>query len=80
MNKDSSYWLQISSGKGPDECAYFVGKLAQLILEEAKKAKLKVDIIKSISGEKANTFLSILISLESGEENSNYDIDRFMQS
>ncbi len=80
MDRQRSYWLQISSGKGPDECAYFVGKLAEIILDEAKKTNLKADMIKSISGDKADTFLSILISLESGEENNNCDIDRFMSS
>ena len=64
MNKETCYWLQISSGKGPDECAYFVGKLAEIILKEAKKAKIKGKIVKSIVGDKPNTFLSILISFQ----------------
>ena len=69
MNQEKSYWLQITSGKGPDECAYFVGKLAQIILKEANKLQLKASIIDSVVGEKNDTYLSILISLQSKEDN-----------
>lgn len=62
------YWLQMTSGKGPDECAYFVGKLANILLQEAQQLKIKADIIKSIPGAQPNTFLSILISLEADEQ------------
>ena len=62
--KETSYWLQISSGKGSDECAYFVGKLAEIILKEAKKIHIKGNILKSIAGNKPHTFLSVLISLQ----------------
>ena len=41
MSSETSYWLQISSGKGPEECAYFVGKLAEIILKEARKSDKK---------------------------------------
>jgi protein subunit release factor B len=34
-------WLQITSGRGPDECAYFVGKLLPIVLDEAKKNNLE---------------------------------------
>ncbi|MGK7941206.1 MAG: peptide chain release factor H [Crocosphaera sp.] len=69
MSQEISYWLQISSGKGPSECAYFVGKLAAIILKEANQAKLNGRVIKSILGEQPDTFLSILISLQVKDNN-----------
>ena len=79
MSSETSYWLQISSGKGPEECAYFVGKLAEIILKEARKSDIQGQIIKSISGDKANTFLSILISLEA-QNNDQIAITQFLKS
>ncbi len=70
MSEETSYWLQITSGKGPDECAYFVGKLAEIIVNEAKEHYLKAEIITSVEGEKPHTYLSILMSLQ-GDENDN---------
>ena len=64
MNTNNSYWLQISSGKGPDECAYFVGKLAPIIFKEAQEHNIEAEIIKSIKGNQKDTFLSILLSLK----------------
>ena len=81
MTQEISYWLHISSGKGPDECAYFVGKIAEIILQEAKKTGLKLNIIKSIPGNKADTFLSILISLQLDRENNHVsEVNQFINS
>ena len=77
MSQEISYWLQISSGKGPDECAYFVGKLASVIVTEAKKKKIEGKMIKSIEGDKPDTFLSILISLQAKDER---EITQFINS
>lgn len=57
-------WLQITSGRGPDECAYFVGKLLQLIIDEAKNFKIKSEVIEAIPGNKPETYLSVLVSLK----------------
>lgn len=57
-------WLQITSGRGPDECAYFVGKILPIILEDAKNNHLDWDIIESISGNQPDCYLSIIISLK----------------
>jgi peptide chain release factor len=67
MNPETSCWLQISSGHGPDECSYFVGKLAELLSQEAKEANIETKIIDSVMGTKNQTYLSILMSLSSRE-------------
>ena len=81
MNTNNSYWLQITSGKGPDECAYFVGKLAPIILKEAQENHIEAEIINSVKGNQTDTFLSILLSLK-GEKNrvSENQMKNFLRS
>jgi peptide chain release factor len=57
-------WLQITSGRGPDECAYFVGKLLPIILDKAKKNDLECEVIETILGNQPNSYLSIIVSLK----------------
>jgi peptide chain release factor len=67
MSQETSCWLQISSGHGPDECSYFVGKLADLIAKEATESNIQTNIIDSVKGNHNNAYLSILMSLSSQE-------------
>ncbi|MEB3188800.1 MAG: peptide chain release factor H [Snowella sp.] len=60
----SQCWLQITSGRGPDECAYFVGKLLPIILDDAKDNHLSCDLIEAIPGNQPDCYLSIIISLK----------------
>ena len=63
MSNAQECWLQITSGRGPDECAYFVGKLLEIILAEALQANLETQVIDEIAGEQSQTYLSVLISV-----------------
>jgi len=58
-------WLQITSGRGPEECCWVVHKLSQCVINEAKVKGIKTRIIDMIAGEKPKTFKSVLIALES---------------
>ena len=81
MSEEVSCWLQISSGKGPDECAYFVAKVTEIILKEAKEININANIIDSVVGDKPNTFLSALISLEGSQHNKQQeDLANFIKS
>jgi|688.fasta_scaffold414224_1 peptide chain release factor len=60
----SQCWLQITSGRDPDECAYFVGKLLPIILDDAKNNHLDCDLIEMIPGNQPDSYLSIIISLK----------------
>jgi peptide chain release factor len=64
-------WLQITSGRGPEECRWVVHKLAQWIASDAKSRGLKTRIIETIAGNKSVTFKSILIAFE-GEDSTDY--------
>jgi len=57
-------WLQITSGRGPEECCWVVYKLSQRIMIEAKAAGINTKIIDMIPGVKMQTFKSALIALE----------------
>lgn len=58
-------WLQITSGRGPEECCWVVHKLSQYIISEAKAKGIKTRIIERIAGNKPKTYKSVLIALES---------------
>ncbi len=58
-------WLQITSGRGPEECCWVVHKLSQWVINEAKVKGIKTRIIDMITGDKPKTFKSVLIALES---------------
>lgn len=57
-------WLQITSGRGPEECCWVVNKLSQHIMTDAKSKGINTRIIDMITGIHPQTFKSILIALE----------------
>lgn len=57
-------WLQISSGRGPDECQLAVVKLADVLEAEARKAGLACDVLEVAEGSRRAMALSALLSLE----------------
>ena len=55
--------LQITSGRGPVECAWVVARLAETLLDEARRAGLQAEIIEEEQGAKQGTLLSALLHL-----------------
>lgn len=43
-------WLQITSGRGPEECCRVVHKLSQHIIDDAKSKGIDTRIIEMIAG------------------------------
>ncbi len=74
MNARPTYWLQITSGRGPEECQLAVGKVSHKIISEAQNIGLTADIIGSVAAHKKGTFFSILISI------SGVDAESFAKS
>lgn len=62
-----THWIQVSSGRGPDECCWVAARVAQRILTEAETENLDAEMIKAVPGRFKNTFKSVLISIEDGE-------------
>lgn len=59
-----SRWLQITSGRGPDECCWVVFQLAKQIISEAEQAGIKARMIEVVAGDRPKTYRSALIGLE----------------
>lgn len=58
--------LQITSGRGPTECAWVAARLAESLIAEAKQAGLMAQLIEEEAGPGKGTLLSALIHV-SGE-------------
>ena len=56
--------MQITSGRGPTECCWVVAQVAEKMLEDAGKLGIQADILEAIPGEEAQTYKSILLSME----------------
>lgn len=59
-----TYWIQISSGRGPDECCWVTARVAQQILKEAQAENIDAAVIRAVAGNFKDTFKSVLISIE----------------
>jgi peptide chain release factor len=61
-------WIQISSGKGPDECELAVSLFLQSYSHECKKNKVRITILDAVPGHISGNFKSVLLSLEAPEK------------
>jgi hypothetical protein len=57
-------WLQLTSGRGPEECCWVVFQLVKFILSEAKQESVRARLIEAVAGDRPNTYRSALIGLE----------------
>lgn len=57
-------WLQLTSGRGPVECARAVVLLSGRLLDEARAAGLAADILETTPGPEKDTAASALLSVE----------------
>jgi peptide chain release factor len=60
--------LQVSSGRGPNECCWVVSRLVQYLVAKAAKSTISAEIIEAVAGKRAGTFSSAMIRLEGGDE------------
>ena len=63
-------WLQITSGRGPEECCWVVARVAEKILSEAAQNGLKAEVLETTPGPYPKTFRSALFAIE-GESGVN---------
>lgn len=59
-------WIQITSGRGPEECALAVAELMAVFDKEARALGFGVDLLEAIHGERGHTLKSALLTV-SGE-------------
>lgn len=63
-------WLQITAGRGPEECCWVVFQLTKHLLQEAKQEGLKGRLIETVDGDRPKTYRSALVGLEGNETNA----------
>lgn len=60
-------WIQISSGKGPDECELAVRLFLESFQDELNKNRIKAAVIDAVPGRISGNLKSVLLSLEDHE-------------
>lgn len=64
MTDSSHTWLQVTSGRGPAECAWVVARVVERILEEAAAQGNEARVLETVAGGEPGTLRSALIALE----------------
>lgn len=59
--------LQISSGNGPEECAFAVSKTLEKLIKEAEASNIGVKIIEYAPSRVAGNYASVLLGIEGDE-------------
>lgn len=65
-------WLQISSGRGPEECCWVVAQLTRYLLNLGQEEKIAAELLEAVPGDTAATMRSALIALEKDESLENF--------
>ncbi|MEA1921715.1 MAG: peptide chain release factor H [Bacteroidota bacterium] len=63
-------WLQITAGRGPEECCWVVSNLVKRIIKDAAKHGVDVKILDALPGKQANTFRSALLALDGADSDA----------
>ncbi|MCW3103454.1 MAG: prfB 2 [Bacteroidetes bacterium] len=66
--------LQLTSGKGPEECERVVAKMLEKILKQARTEGLDASVVEQVKGNIAGTLLSALVLIK-GKELSSFCSD-----
>ncbi len=61
-------WIQITSGRGPLECCWLVGRIVEIMKKEFFQQRLAMDMINSVPAEEPDTYKSVLISAQGEDE------------
>lgn len=56
--------IQITSGRGPAECSRVVAKVQELLIKEARKSDINIEVVDSIKGDFKGTLLSTTLIAE----------------
>jgi peptide chain release factor len=55
--------LLVSAGRGPQECAWAVARLAGRLEQDARKRDVRTERVETVGGERPGTFLSVLLRI-----------------
>lgn len=57
-------WIQITAGRGPDECCLAVAKVASLLALQAREAGTCLTILENVEGARSGTYQSVVFTTE----------------
>lgn len=57
-------WVQMTSGRGPDECCLAVAELMKVFCRECQSKKIEVDLLEAIAGQRPKTYKSVLLTVD----------------
>lgn len=60
----NEYMIQITSGRGPEECARVVAKVLEAMLKDARAQSLPVEVVETVPGNLKGTLLSALVQVK----------------
>ncbi len=58
------YWIQITAGRGPEECCWVVARLADYFQQTGEKMGMNIRAIHTAPGNRPDTYHSILLSIQ----------------
>jgi peptide chain release factor len=59
--------LQITSGRGPEECTWVVAQVLKKLLQEASHLQLNASVVQHIAGSQNGTVESAIVLIEGNE-------------
>ncbi|MBK0402606.1 peptide chain release factor H [Adhaeribacter sp. BT258] len=59
-----AYMIQISAGRGPEECCRVVARVLEIFLKEARSQNLAAEVVASVPGNLNGTLLSALVQVK----------------
>jgi peptide chain release factor len=62
--KANEYMIQITSGRGPEECWKVVARVLEILLKEARAEGLNAEVIETIPGHLNGTLLSAIVLIK----------------
>jgi len=74
-NSNHHFWLQITSGDGPEECCRAVGKMFKEIIKEAETTALNAELLEALPSREKGNYHSVLLSIN-GRRTENFCRER----
>lgn len=65
--KANEYMIQITSGRGPEECWRAVARIVEILLKEARSEGFSAEVVDSVAGHLKGTLLSALVLVRGKE-------------
>ena len=59
----AAYLIQMSAGRGPEECARLVARVLEIFLKEARTQNLNAEVVSTVLGPLNHTLLSALLQV-----------------